>query len=102
MARKKKADYTQEQARKMPLKKLIQEIKKGKTVSGYNDMEEETGKTFIKDKPVKEIERELTRKGSFYHEGTVKDSARGSIVGSARELFGNGRAAPPAGRKSWW
>lgn len=101
---KKKPDYDGMQARKMSPAQILKEIKKGKTVSGYNDyIAEHYGKGVVKDVPVKEIEKIQKKMGSTWAAETVKAFPGSSTLESVRELFGKGKGQPPPnGRNSWW
>jgi hypothetical protein len=100
---KKKPDIDAKAASKMSPKKILAEIRKGKTVSGYSDyLEEHFGVDLVKDVSVKDIEKVEKKMGSVWHEGTITTRRGGGIADTARELFGSKGKPPPNGRKSWW
>jgi hypothetical protein len=101
---KKQPDFDGVQARKMTPRQILRELKKGKTVSGYNDyIAEHYGKDVVKDVPLREIEKIAKKMGSTWETQTIKTRPGGGTLASVRELFGKGKGQPPPpGRTSWW
>jgi hypothetical protein len=99
----KPADINLLQAATMTAAQIARELKKGKTVSGYEEfIADNYGQEMVRDVRVKDIEKRQKALGGIYHEGTVKTGAKQSIADSAREMFGNKKASPPPGRSTWW
>jgi len=101
---KKREDFDGVQARRMSPAQILKELKKGKTVSGFNDyIADHYGKDVIKDVPVKEIQKIQKKMGSTWEAQTIKTRPGGGTLDSVRELFGKGKGQPPPnGRISWW
>ncbi len=69
----KPADISAKDAAKMSPRKILAEIKKGRTVTGFDqNLAEHLGSGEMKNKPVKDIDKDFARRGSFDHEGAAK------------------------------
>lgn len=87
----KKPPISAEEASGMSPKKLIAEMRKGRTVTGFSyEQAEHLGNGKMKDKPLKDIDKDYRKRGSFDMEGTIK--RHGDVGGVIAGLFGsNGR-----------
>lgn len=97
------ADISLVQAATMTAAEIAREIKKGRTVSGFEDyIAEHYDQPMVRDVRVKDIEKRQSQMGGFWHEGTIKTGPGQSIADSARALFSTKKAPPPPGRSTWW
>lgn len=67
-----KPDFSAKQASRMTPKQILAEIRKGKTVTGFDPMRaEHLGNGKLKDTPIRKLDKDYERKGTFDFEGTL-------------------------------
>jgi hypothetical protein len=82
-------DYNAEQASRMTPKKILEEIRKGKTVTGFDyEIAEHLGKSSVKDFPVKKLDKEFARKGRLDMDTVIKHRVGKGLVADLRSVLG--------------
>lgn len=87
---KKKADISAQDAAKMKPTEILKEIRKGRTVTGFSpQLAEHLGNGKMKNKPIKDIDKDYARRGSFDYEGVIKK--HGDVSGLLAGFKSGGR-----------